>query len=99
VIRFRVTNVGGLEGADVPQVYVSPPGSTRRLIGWSKLHLKAGQSRTITVAADPRIIGEYDAALHEWIVREGQYTVHIAHDAASADQTCHVAMYRQDIRP
>ena len=99
VIRFRVTNVGGLEGADVPQVYVSPPGSTRRLIGWSKPHLKAGQSRTITVAADPRIIGEYDAALHRWIVREGQYTVHIAHDAASADQTSHVAMYRQDIRP
>jgi len=99
VIRFRVTNVGGVAGADVPQVYVSPPGSTRRLIGWSKPHLKAGQSRTITVAADPRIIGEYDAALHRWIVREGQYTVHIAHDAASADQTSHVAMYRQDIRP
>jgi beta-glucosidase len=99
VIRFRVTNVGGLEGADVPQVYVSPPGSTRRLIGWSKPHLKAGQSRTITVAADPRIIGEYDAALHKWVVREGQYTVDVAHDAGSAAQTAHVAMDRYEVRP
>jgi len=98
-VRFRVTNVGQREGADVPQIYVSQPGSTRRLIGWSKPHLKAGQSRTITLTADPRVIGKYDATMHKWIVRKGQYTVDIAHDAGNAVQSLHVAMDRLEVRP
>ena len=98
-VRFRVTNVGAIEGADVPQVYVSRRGATRRLIGWSKPRLKAGQSRTITVTADPRIIGEYNAGLRAWVVQEGQYTVDLAYDAGRVAQTSDVTMNRLEIRP
>jgi len=98
-VRFRVTNIGRSEGADVPQVYVSPPGRTKRLIGWSKPYLKAGESQTVTVTADPRTIGEFDAKLQNWIVRDGQYRVEIAHDAGNTVQTSHVAMNRLEVRP
>ena len=98
-VQFRVTNIGGRDGADVPQVYVSPPGGAKRLIGWSKPYLKAGESRTITVTADPRVIGEFDATLQKWIVRDGQYGVEIAHDAGNAVQSSHVAMKRREVRP
>jgi len=98
-VRFRITNVGQRDGADVPQVYVAQPGGTKRLMGWSKPHLKAGQSRTITVTADPRIIGEYDATSHKWSVPPGQYTIDIAHDAGSVVETSHVAMSRREVRP
>jgi beta-glucosidase len=98
-VRFRVTNIGGRAGADVPQVYVAPPGSTKRLIGWSKPYLKAGESRTITVVADPRIIGEFDPTLRKWVVRDGQYKINVAHNAGDRDDTLHVAMSRREVRP
>jgi len=98
-VRFRVTNIGSRDGADVPQIYVSPPGRTKRLIGWSKPYLKAGESRTVTVTADPRIIGEFDTTLQKWIVQEGQYGVEVAHDVGNAVEISHVAMKHQEVRP
>ena len=98
-VRFRVTNIGSRDGADVPQVYVSPPGGTKRLIGWSKPYLKTGESRTITITADPRIIGDFDVASQRWIVRHGQYAVEIAHDAGHAVQSSLLVMHRQRVRP
>jgi len=98
-VTFRVTNIGGRDGADVPQVYVSPPGRTRRLVGWSKPYLKAGESRMVTVTADPRLIGEFDQKSRKWVVREGQYEVELAHDAAGAGQTARVGMRHREVRP
>jgi len=98
-VRFRVTNIGGRDGADVPQVYVSPPGRTKRLIGWTKPYLKAGESTMVTITADPRSIGEFDQKLQRWSVREGRYGIEVAHDAGDAAQTSYVAMSHREVRP
>jgi len=98
-VTFRVTNVGSRDGADVPQVYVSPPGRTKRLVGWSKPNLKVGQSATVTVTADPRLIGEFDQRLQKWIVRKGRYGIAVAHDAGDTVQAAQVALNHREVRP
>jgi len=98
-VTFRVTNVGNRDGADVPQVYVSPPGRTRRLVGWSKPNLKVGESATVTVTADPRLIGEFDQRLQKWIVRKGRYEIALAHDAGDTVQAAQVALSHREVRP
>jgi len=99
IVTFRVTNIGDRDGADVPQVYVSPPGRTKRLIGWSKPHLKAGESMMVTVTADPRLVGEFDQKSQRWIVRKGRFGIEVAHDAGDTAQTSHVAMSYREVRP
>jgi beta-glucosidase len=98
-VTFRVTNIGNRDGADVPQVYVAPPGRAKRLVGWSKPYLKAGESTLVTVTADPRLIGEFDQKARKWIVRKGQYEVELGHDAGETAQTAHVAMNHREVRP
>jgi beta-glucosidase len=51
---FTVANTGSRDGATVVPVYVSQPVSTlvvppRRLVGWTRVELAAGQSRTVHV--------------------------------------------------
>jgi beta-glucosidase len=50
-VRFAITNTGQRAGADVAQVYLlhGPLGARRRLIGWSRVALAPGQSRSVTV--------------------------------------------------
>lgn len=79
MVSFTVTNVGKREGTDVPQLYVAPPGRTHRLAGWERVTLKAGESRRVTVKADPRILASWDAA--GWRRVGGTYDVHVAASA------------------
>jgi beta-glucosidase len=98
-VTFTVTNTGKRDGADVPQVYVSPPGRTKRLIGWSKPYLNAGESRTVTITADPRSIGEFDEKQRKWIVPEGHYGVGVGHDAGTITHRVDVFLGRLERRP
>ena len=75
---FRVANAGSRPGVDVPQVYVTPPGRAKRLVGWGRPTLAPGESRTVTVAADPRVLADFDAKTHNWVVRPGTYQVEVA---------------------
>ena len=55
-------NTGEREGKATAQVYATPPGGVARLIGWSKLDLKPGQTRRVTLTADPRLLATFDSA-------------------------------------
>lgn len=79
IVSFTVTNVGKREGSDVPQLYVAPPGRTHRLAGWDKITLKPGESRRVTVKADPRILASWDAT--GWHRAGGTYDVRVAPSA------------------
>ena len=79
----QVTNTGKREGADVPQVYATLPGAatTRRLVGWTKLSLKPGESRRVEIAADPRLLARWDDKKHSWHVAAGDYHVQLGRSA------------------
>jgi beta-glucosidase len=70
---FTVTNAGERAGADVPQLYLT--GDRMRLLGFERVELQPGQSRTVTVTADPRLLARYDADAGEWHIAGGTHPI------------------------
>jgi beta-glucosidase len=83
---FTVTNTGKVAGADVPQLYLSdaPDGRRLRLLGFERVELKPGESRKVTLQADPRLIARFDgtSGLGQWRITEGTYRVALGRSAA-----------------
>lgn len=98
-VRFFVTNTGQRAGADVPQVYVTRPGKAKRLIGWGKPMLAPGKSREVSVIADPRVIGDYDAKARRWIVPAGAYGIEVGPSATQTSLRAQVRLSKQTLKP
>jgi beta-glucosidase len=82
---FTVTNTGPRAGTDTPQVYLTaaPRRTQQRLIGWSKVTLKPGESREVTVTAPQRMLADWDIKTHGWRLDGGAYRVAVGPDAAA----------------
>jgi len=78
---FDVANTGARAGMEAAQVYAAPPGGVRRLIGWKKVDLKPGETRHVTVSADPRLLAEFDEKAHGWKLAAGTYKVAVGASA------------------
>jgi len=100
-VSFDVTNTGSREGADTPQLYVAREGSTtpRRLAGFTKLTLKPGETRRVTLTAEPRILASYDTALPGWSVAGGSYRATIARDALDGALAGQTTLSPQTLKP
>ena len=74
---FTVTNTGQREGADVPQLYLTEAAGDKRqrLLGFERVQLGPGESRPVTMAADPRLLARFDADSGLWHVAAGTYRV------------------------
>ncbi|MBX3565155.1 MAG: glycoside hydrolase family 3 protein [Sphingomonas sp.] len=82
-VSFDVTNTGSRAGADVPQVYVARDnGTPMRLAAFQRVELKPGETRRLTLNAEPRILADYETSLPGWRIVGGTYRVAVAHDAA-----------------
>jgi beta-glucosidase len=82
---FTVTNTGKRAGIDTPQLYLAsgPSRTQQRLLGWSRVALKPGESRTVTITADRRLLADWDEAAHGWSLKGGAYDVFLGADAAT----------------
>ena len=92
---FTVANTGARAGATVVPVYVSQPVSTlvvppRRLVGWVRVELAAGESRTVHVSFPVSQLalttGDIDASGRR-AVEPGAYQVRV--DSMTANFTVH----------
>src|SRR5262249_33639054 len=72
---FTVTNTGQREGADVPQLYLTDaPGEKRmRLLGFERVSLRPGESRQVTITADPRLLARFDGKAGRWRIAGGTH--------------------------
>jgi beta-glucosidase len=52
-----------------------------RLLGFERVELAAGESRAVTLAADPRLLARYDADAGQWHVAAGGYRVELGRAA------------------
>lgn len=84
-VSFDVTNTGARAGKDAPQVYLTRAAGkpSQRLIGFEKVELKPGETRHVTVTADPRLLAAFDVAGRRWSLAGGDYQVAVG--ASSAD--------------
>ncbi|MGN6279846.1 MAG: beta-glucosidase [Sphingomonas sp.] len=89
--RFTVANSGKRQGMAVPQVYVASASggweAPKRLGGWQKVDLAPGQSKTVSVSIDPRLLATFNGDSHRWEIAGGDYKVMLAHSAGAIDQT------------
>jgi beta-glucosidase len=79
-VTFDVTNTGTRAGADVAQVYVAHPSAKvprppRELKGFSKVSLKPGETKSVTVTLDERAFSYYDAKAKRWTAERGPYEI------------------------
>ena len=83
---FTVTNTGDRAGADVPQLYlISAAGDERmRLLGFQRMELQPGESRSVTITADPRLLARFDGPdgiTGTWRIPAGTYRTAIGKSA------------------
>jgi beta-glucosidase len=85
---FTVTNTGKVAGADVPQLYLTNAAGDRRmrLLGFERVELKPGESRQVTIKADPRLLARFDGAAQQWRLDEGAYVVALSRSASDVVQ-------------
>ena len=61
----------------MPQLYLTEAAGDRRvrLLGFERVQLQPGESRRVTVTADPRLLARYDAGAGQWHITEGTYRI------------------------
>ncbi|HKF47642.1 MAG TPA: glycoside hydrolase family 3 C-terminal domain-containing protein [Terracidiphilus sp.] len=80
-VTFTVKNTGSRAGDEVAQVYLALPAEAqeppRRLIGWSKVSLAAGEQKTVTVHADPLMLSVFNEDKNAFEQLPGEYKVSV----------------------
>lgn len=79
-VRFEVTNTGKVDGAAVPQIYVSSvDGKTdkplKQLCGFKKVYLKAGETRQAEITLDDKAFSHWE---NGWVTDNGKYLLIVA---------------------
>jgi len=78
-VSFTLANTGAREGAEIAEVYASLPVAAeeppKRLVGWSKVKLRAGEKQTVTVEIDPKYLSIFDESKDGWTLIPGDYTI------------------------
>jgi beta-glucosidase len=74
-------NVGAREGATVAQLYMvsGPAGPAQRLAAFAKVNLKPGESRTLSLPIEKRVIASW--ADKGWQIKAGDYGFAMGEDA------------------
>lgn len=86
-VTARITNTGKRAGTEVAQLYVAPPGRTHRLAGWAKVSLKPGETREVTITADPWLLLSYDEKAGQWTRPAGDYRFFVGKSAGEPELT------------
>ena len=87
-ISFKIKNTGSIDGAEVAQVYISDVESTifrpeKELKRFSKVFLKAGESKEIKFTLDKRCFAYYNVDIKDWHVESGDFKIMVG--ASSRD--------------
>ena len=84
---FKITNTGKLDGAEIAQVYISLPGAEvfrpeKELKGFAKVFLKAGETKTVTVAFNDMTFRYWNVEDEAWAVEGGIYKILVGSSSA-----------------
>ncbi|KAK4442872.1 glycoside hydrolase superfamily [Podospora aff. communis PSN243] len=87
-VTASITNSGGVEGAEVAQLYITlpsgaPPSPPRQLRGFDKIKLKPGAKGTVTFNLRRKDLSYWDVRTQNWIVPSGSFGISVG--ASSRD--------------
>jgi beta-glucosidase len=95
MVGVTVSNTGARDGATVVQLYVSDdtasvPRPAKELKAFSKVQLKAGESRQITLPLDARSFAFYGEKSRHWLVEDGSFTLQVGLSSGDLPLSAHV---------
>ena len=93
-VTFDIQNTGTRDGAEVAQVYLQLPASAseaKRLVGWNKVSVTAGQSQTgVNVRVDANDsshpLAYWNTNTNSWTIASGTYTVYLGNSSRNLVQ-------------
>ena len=92
-VSFTVKNTGKRDGTEIAQVYAALPASAgeppKRLVGWARVQLAAGESKQVSIPINRDRLSIYDEASDSWKLEPGNYTVMVG--GSSQDLPLHQA--------
>jgi beta-glucosidase len=78
-VSFAVKNTGKRAGTETAEVYAVLPDaageSFQRLVGWQRVDLAPGESKTVSVTIDPQVISIFDEQKNGWTLLPGEYKI------------------------
>jgi beta-glucosidase len=78
-VSFSVKNIGNRAGTEIAQVYAALPDGAgeppKRLIGWARVEIAAGESKVVTIPVDRDHLTVYDETADAWKLVPGSYTI------------------------
>ena len=91
-VSFTVRNTGERAGTEIAEVYAQLPpdgdeSAYHRLAGWKRVQLAPGESRTVTVSIDPRVLQVFNTAQESWSLPAGAYKVFVGPSSANTPLT------------
>ena len=80
LVSFDLKNTGTREGAEVAELYIgdahaSVPRPIKELKGFSRVNLKPGETRRVSIALDRRSFAYYDVKQKDWKAEPGDFSV------------------------
>ena len=80
-VSFKVSNSGSRTGTEIAEVYASLPESANeppgRLVGWSRVTLRAGETRQVTINIDRKYLSVFEEDANGWRLIPGDYTFRV----------------------
>ncbi len=84
---FTVANTGARAGEEIAEVYAALPAGAeeppKRLVGFTKVALTAGEKKTVTVEIDLKYLSIFNVDKHAWQLLPGDYTIMVGGSSQS----------------
>jgi beta-glucosidase len=78
-VSFSVKNTGIRSGTEIAQVYATLPDAAgepfKRLAGWQRVELDPGESKTVSVQVDSRVLSVFEETENGWQLIRGSYGI------------------------
>lgn len=79
-VTFKIKNTGTYDAYEIAQLYVKDMNPTifkadKELKGFSKVFLKKGETKQVTLSLNKRSFAYYSTQLSDWIVSSGDYQI------------------------
>lgn len=100
-VTATVTNTSDVDAAETVQVYVVPGKADvarpkHELKGFTKVFLKAGESKTVTIDLDERAFAYWSEKYNDWHVEAGEYAIEVGVSSRDiADTGCRGPRWRR----
>lgn len=93
-VSFDVTNTGSVKGKEVTQLYAAQPDAPaelkrpiKRLVGFEKIELEPGETKTVTLEVKIPDLAFYDEATDRYVVDTGAYEFQVGGSSADVPLT------------